>query len=542
MLDRDLGHRRNAAGQGGRSHQGRERDREALGRTVGALGGPEGQGRPLCASGGGGTPHPFEIVAPRGSCTGLCVELPAHAADAAPPSPLPPARGRRPAGRVRGGTILGLLSYPEPYAGPVPDARCAPGALPESTQGRVPKSEVDSGRAAKGYRCNTVLVSHSGESGGYHVWRYADRRGHVCAYYDSTLLLGRDGMSIVHRGPGTVVLDMTDPAHPVQTDVLSTPGMDQPHESLRLNARRGLLVAVAGSPGTAPGVLDVYDVTADCRKPVLRSSTPTGLLGHESGFSPDGRTYRASSYLNGHGTLTAIDLTQPALPRILLLDSTWVLHGLSVSDDGNRLYAADQSSKPGFRVFDVSDVQARPANPRVRLLSFLTWPQVSIPQYAEAVTMGGRRYAIEVDEFASSTTRQVGAGRLIDLSSERTPKVVSNVRLAVNQPAALAGAERGDLGAQAVAEGYAGHYCSVPTRDNPHLMACSFILSGLRLFDIRNPRRPVEVGYFNVPMTPTADLDPVTRAGAFAMSQPAWDVRHDQVWYSDGNKASTHCA
>ncbi len=68
-------------------------------------------------------------------------------------------------------------------------------------------------------------------------------------------------------------------------------------------------------------------------------------------------------------------------------------------------------------------------------------------------------------------------------------------------------------------------------------MACSFILSGLRVFDIRNPRMPVEVGYFNVPVTPMDDTaNPVSRAGAFAMSGPAWDVEAGQVWYTDGNQ------
>ena len=34
------------------------------------------------------------------------------------------------------------------------------------------------------------------------------------------------------------------------------------------------------------------------------------------------------------------------------------------------------------------------------------------------------------------------------------------------------------------AQGYAAHYCNIPTRVNPKIVACSFIASGLRLFDI----------------------------------------------------------
>jgi hypothetical protein len=81
-------------------------------------------------------------------------------------------------------------------------------------------------------------------------------------------------------------------------------------------------------------------------------------------------------------------------------------------------------------------------------------------------------------------------------------------------------------------QGYAGHYCSVPRRKDPKLVACSFIASGLRIFDIRNPRAPKEVGYFNKPLAP--GQAPV-REGAHAMSAPAWDLKRKQVWYTDGN-------
>ena len=419
------------------------------------------------------------------------------------------------------------------YSGPVPDAPCAPGAQPESTQGRVPRAEVESGRAAKGYRCNTVQVGHSGESGGFHVWRYVDAAGHVCGYYDSTLLIGRDASSILHRGPGTVVLDMKDPAHPVETAVLSTPAMDQPHESLRLNTLRGLLVAVAGSPATAPGVLDVYDVSKDCLHPSLQSSTPLGILGHESGFALDGRTYWASSYFQGRATLTAIDLTNPVLPQVVFLTSDYVFHGMSLSADGNRLFAADQGDTPGFRILDVSEVQARKVGATVKQLSYLTWPEVTIPQYSEAVTIKGKPYAVEVDEY--NRNGRVGAGRILDVSDETHPRVVSNIRLAVHSVEAQVSDQLQDYGASAFAQGYSGHYCSVPQRTDPNLMACSFIVSGLRLFDIRNPLKPVEVGYFNPPVVPTPETPLIGRVGAFSMSQPAWDVAHDSVWFSDGN-------
>jgi hypothetical protein len=80
--------------------------------------------------------------------------------------------------------------------------------------------------------------------------------------------------------------------------------------------------------------------------------------------------------------------------------------------------------------------------------------------------------------------------------------------------------------------GYAGHYCAVPQRDEPGIVACSFILSGLRVFDIRDPHHPKELAYFNAP--PTQGF---TNFGAtsFAMSAPAFAPERGEVWYADGN-------
>src|SRR5437899_11209748 len=51
--------------------------------------------------------------------------------------------------------------------GHTPQAKCGPGSKPETSwQGRVPAKDYTNGRAAKGYTCNTQLVSHFGASGG----------------------------------------------------------------------------------------------------------------------------------------------------------------------------------------------------------------------------------------------------------------------------------------------------------------------------------------------------------------------------------------
>lgn len=425
--------------------------------------------------------------------------------------------------------------------GSTPRATCDAGSRPEpGVQGRVPAADYANGRAARGYLCNATVVSHVGTNGGFRVERYVDRAGHVCAFYDSTLLFPRDATDDT---PGTYVLDMSDPRHPVRTDVLQSPAMITPHESLRLNARRGLLVANAGSATTQVGFVDVWDVSQDCRKPVIQSTLPLALLGHEGGFSPDGMTYWASTTFTGG--LTAIDLRNPALPSVVWRSTDYTVHGLSISDDGNRAYLANPTGTfvsattqggGGMLVLDVSQIQRRVPNPAVHVVSSLTWPEVTIPQNVLPVTIKGRKYAVEFDEYDSNVysftpNENVGGVHIIDLSDERHPRLVSRIRLAVfnaKEREQLAG----DPGATSVGQGYAAHYCNVPTRNDPGILACSMILSGLRVFDIRDPLHPREVAYANQPVV--AARNPA-RTGAYAMSAPAFVRQTRQVWYTDAN-------
>jgi hypothetical protein len=418
----------------------------------------------------------------------------------------------------------------------VPRAECGPGSNPEpGMQGRVPADAVESGRADNGFTCNTRLLGREGNSGGFKVLRFVDRAGRECAYYDTTLLFPSNVQYLSDQPTGVAVLDMSNPAKPVRTTTLQTPAMQSPHESLVLNQRRGLLVAVFGNPTTYPGVVDIYDLNEDCRSPALQSSLPVGVFGHESGFAPDGRTFYATSLFDGH--VTAVDVSDPKLP-VPIWVGEYPSHGLTISEDGNRAYLAALGT--GLIILDTSEIQARKPNPQVREVSRLTWDSLTIPQVAIPVTIGGKPFVVEIDEFSTeqpggpfpaSNGPVVGAARIIDIQDETKPKVVSDIRLAVHQPEnrdQLAG----DPGASFLAQGYAGHYCEVPRRDEPGIVACSFIVSGMRAFDIRDPYDPKELAYFVAPKGPSSTGgDPSN----YAMSAPAFAPERGEIWYSDGN-------
>ena len=285
----------------------------------------------------------------------------------------------------------------------VPRALCGPGSDPETgIQGRVSADDVASGRAARGYTCNTELVSHNGNVGGFRVQRYADKSGHVCAFYDSTLLFPTNALVGSTHKTGVFVLDMTDPAHPVQTAELKTPAMQSPHESLSLNVPRGLLAADLGNPFTYPGVVDIYSVADDCRHPALKSSLPIGAFGHEGAFSPDGNTFWVSAAGVAPSPPSTCRIPPPRCPCGSRPASTCTA---STSAGTATLYYAAlgyNGETPGLTILDVNEIQRRVPNPQVRTISHLTWHTVSLPQAPIPVTIKGHRYLVEIDEFAST--------------------------------------------------------------------------------------------------------------------------------------------
>ena len=421
---------------------------------------------------------------------------------------------------------------PEPPLTPTPKADCGPGSRPETgLQGRVSPEDHESGRAAQGFTCNTALVgsyskpSANGTVGGFKVERYVDAAGHDCAYYDTTLLYPTN---VLDQEGGVNVLDMSDPTKPTLTTRLLTPAMDTPHESLVLSQARGLLVAVAGNLVTNVGQIDIYDISKDCRQPELKSTTPVGFLGHESGLAPDGRTFYSASPAGQ--TIVAVDISNPSVP-VPIWFGNYDSHGLSIRADGNRAYVAGINS--GLIVLDTSQVQARTPNPQVAEVARLQWRSMSIPQNAIPITIKGHPYLIEIDEFGAQS--EVGAGRIIDIGDETQPRVISNLRLEVHQPENFA-ATANDNGAQNPVQGYAGHYCNVPTRVDPEIVACTMILSGLRVFDIRDPAHPREIAYFNAPVTPriTPPVGVNPPPSNWAMASPSFVPQRDEIWYSDG--------
>ena len=435
--------------------------------------------------------------------------------------------------------LVGLFSVPivttasaEPsvFEGPVPRPEaCAPGDRPETgIQGEVPVADRRSGRSREGYNCNLMLLGHytrgeGFEGAGYQATYYGD-----CAYYET-------GVGTQTRR-GVQVVDASDRSDPRVVMNLTTPAMLSPWESLKVHPGRKLLAGVMLHTNTqAPftgftqaGWIDIYDVGGDCANPRLLASRAFAGASHEGNFSQDGNTFWASSLFPG--MLTAIDVKDPANPvAVGSFFTNSIIHGLGTSPDGNRLYVAyinddayftavvnprarpledaygTQSKRDGngLAIWDVSEFQARRPNPQAKLVSTLFWKDGQVGQHALPVTRSGKPHLVFIDEYGQ------GGPRIIDISDERHPVIVSKLKTEILMPQNYGKFREGrdynlehggvvvDPRTSSPPFGYNTHYCSVDRQDDPTILACSNFMSGVRIFDIRNFADPREIAYYN---------------------------------------------
>src|SRR6267378_77028 len=265
----------------------------------------------------------------------------------------------------------------------VPKATCGENDHPETAlQGQVTAAMRAAG--FQGFNCNLKLVGQSrGDGANWQSTEFRDEHHHICAYHGTAF-------STTNRTHlGAPVIDVTEPDEPTPTGYLTTTSMLDPWESLKVNERRQLLAADNAHNGGGGPEVDIYDVSGDCRTPQLLASVAVGkadgttglpqpVIGHEGAWAPDGLTYYGGDLR--YAQYYAVDTTDPTHPSLI---TAWVpgianVHGMSISDDGNRGYFVSlgfatpasltdptQPATNGLLIYDLSQIQARVPNPQV---------------------------------------------------------------------------------------------------------------------------------------------------------------------------------
>lgn len=431
-------------------------------------------------------------------------------------------------------TLLPSASAAPADAGTIPKATCgADDRVETGLQGQVPEAERLTGFS--GFNCNLKLVGqYQGEGAGWQHAMYGD-----CAYYGTA---GSDSQENL----GTVVIDASNPRKPKATAHLGEPAMVDPWESLKVNPKRGLLAGVEnGGPGFA-----IYDISRNCAKPkLLTDMVVPGGRGHAGAFSADGKTYYGS---DSQGTVYVIDVANPRRPRPLAF---WTfpnaVHDLSLSHDGTRAYLTQKNTPNGgmqapngLMIIDTTDIQKRKKNPSYEVISELYWKDGGIAQNTQPVTIKGKPYLIFTDENGAAGLGgwqqgcaaglpPFGFARIIDISNERKPTIVSRLMLEVHDPANCAET----VGDDVTLFVYDSHYCSVDDPRRARLLACGYFEAGLRVFDIRNPAKPREIAYYNPPaqLAKQGELPGSNHIGAktadWAGSTP-WFAENGDIWFT----------
>jgi hypothetical protein len=442
--------------------------------------------------------------------------------------------------------VIALMSLGAGDAHAASPARCGPRDRPETgLQGQVPMADRASGRSVEGYTCNLTEVGFMKSSSFANFDTYKN-----CAYYSDTI-------GATNAEGGTVVVDVTDPRHPVQTAYQTARAAANAGESLRVNTKRKLLVA--DRYYLAPGVsnyddpdanrsLAVYDLSEDCRKPELLADVvmPTAL-GHEGCFQPDGMVY----YMASTDNITPIDLSDPRHPKQLSEPQDLGIHGCSTSENGKRAYLADIGIGR-LAIADTSEVQARKENAQIKVIGEVPTPQNTGQQSTIPLFYNGHPYLLDWSEYAAlgepcsarpDRETNFGYPQLVDIGDDTHPKVVSKIFNEVTLPenCGAVSADSAAFPTNGVAKGdvfsvvgsrvflYDSHYCSVDRTHDPTIAACASFGSGIRVYDIRHPAAPREIAYFNPGMTDA----PGGAVANATVGRPV--IRSDlgQIWFAD---------
>ena len=224
--------------------------------------------------------------------------------------------------------------------------------------------------------------------------------------------------------------------------------------------------------------------------------------------------------------------------------------------EGSRGYLAGVGAPSEVLIVDTSDVGRGRANAG-RIITRVPLAHNAFNQSTYRLDYSGHPYLINFGEstpdFATRCTdptdTNFDAPRMIDIRDELHPRVVAKFMNEVDDPANCAlvandrtfwhshGFAKGDF-SYALATGlflYDVHHCTPDRLHDPTILACATMLSGLRVYDIRDPLRPKEIAYYNTgtrrPSYPNVDVALARPSSAATSARSGGSpCSRDSVW------------
>ncbi len=348
------------------------------------------------------------------------------------------------------------------------------------------------------------------------------------------------GGSALGNDEGVRVIDVADPTKPRLVKMLNTGSREL--LAATVTGNRGLLATRHRAEAREGQVLgrdmyvDIWDILADCTQPkllgTLRLPTTSDIFGdppnelggpvHNLKFNPtatklygslpmheidltnlkDPTTWTArnlhcaitSQTFLPHKTVPGLcdQLTETESPMGAAGGMPAIDHEPTFNPDGSRLYIGGQLPEPDSRQLLVLDM----TGPEPVVLSVTPdAPGHSI----DFMTIGGREYLLHSNEIVAVPTACIPAGYrpnflgfadrafVLDITDEKRPVKTSEVM--------LADSDFSNCGPAGGGPSTAYHEVDDPT-DTTYAVI-GFEAAGFRFFDVRDPRNPVEVAYFN---------------------------------------------
>ena len=297
-----------------------------------------------------------------------------------------------------------------------------------------------------------------------------------------------------------------------------------------MNEERGLLVTTEG--GLVAQYIEVYDVATDCAHPKFLGRYDAKIpIFHGLKVSDDGNTVYATDTFGFTGVgqvMHVIDISDPTNPTLIRRwDPTkepggiqYAIHDLDISPDGNRLYTGDAAYQavigvivgggpsvgetPSLSILDTSEVQARVPDPEIPVISTMSLPNFG--HTVQQMRIDGKPYLLVSGEAPVDGAQCPWAwGHIIDVSDETKPQRVSDLRLEVNQ---AKNCPKTILDKGAI---YSIHYVGVDSEEDTRYVFYTYYSGGMRVFDVRDPGHPKEVGYFHSAATPNTKFPALTQ-------------------------------
>ena len=339
----------------------------------------------------------------------------------------------------------------------------------------------------------------------------------------------------LETGGGVRVIDVSDPAHPTLAKVLETSSREllaatMVGDRALLATRRRVTQQEQGYVLGRDVLVDVWDIHT-CTDPKLlgtvRFPTASKVVGdpdelgspaHNLKFNPSGtklygsipttevdltdldhpenwtsRSLHCAIGDQGYDPYKAAPGTCEALYAVALTPGRWpeMDHEPAFNPDGTRMYLGAQI--PGYQTNSMRVIDITGPDPKV-----LSVTENAPGHGVDFATIGGRQYLLHSNEIGAISCipgqvkpNSLGHGDrafLLDITTETAPVKTSELELADSK---FENCGPNNTGGPSTA------YHDIDNPLDTRYAVIGFESAGFRFFDIRDPKHPVEVAYFN---------------------------------------------